>query len=126
MQEFIGIYFLIVSIFVTFFQIAVFLKAPLGAYTLGGKHKGVLPKALRVAALVQIIILWSFVYIVASASNLLTNQPSFVTDVLLWFVIIFFFFGTIMNLSSASKKERNLFGPINLLTFILLLVLALL
>lgn len=125
METFIGIYFIVISIFVTVFQFAVALKAPLGSYTLGGKYEGVLPKPLRIAALVQIGILWSFVYIVSSTSNILSNQPNVVTSVLIWVVIVFFFFGTIMNFSSNSKKERNLFGPINLITFILLLILVL-
>ncbi|MBS3990665.1 MAG: hypothetical protein KGZ51_01205 [Erysipelothrix sp.] len=124
MATIIGVYFIIISICVSIFQLALALKAPLGSYTLGGKHEGVLPKPLRIAALIQIGILWGFVYIVSSASNLIKNQPTFVSNVLIWFVVVFFFFGTIMNLSSSSKKERNLFGPINLITFVLLIVLV--
>ncbi len=124
MTTVIGIYFLVISIFVSVFQFALFLKAPLGSYTLGGKHEGVLPKPLRTAALVQIMILWGFLYIVLSTADLIKNQPSFVTNVLIWFVVVFFLFGSIMNVSSQSKKERNLFGPINVITFLLLTVLA--
>lgn len=126
MTIFIGIYFIVISVFVSIFQLALALKAPLGSYTLGGKHPGVLPKPLRIAALVQIGILWGFNYIVLSASNILKNQPPFVTSILIWFVVVFFFFGSVMNLSSNSKKERNLFGPLNLVTFILLLILGIL
>jgi hypothetical protein len=125
MNTVIGIYFLVVSTFVALFQLALFFKAPLGAYTLGGMHEGILPKKLRIAALIQILILAFFTYIVLSASELIKNQPNFITNILIWFVVVFFFFGTILNVSSKSKKERNLFGPINLLTFIALLVLAL-
>lgn len=124
MNTFIGIYFIVVAVFVSALQIALALKAPLGSYTMGGKYEGVLPKPLRIAAIIQVFILWGFVYIVSASSELIINQPEFVTDVLLWFVVVFFFFGTVMNLSSQSKKERNLFGPINLITFVLLLILA--
>lgn len=124
MNTFIGIYFLIVAIFVSALQIALALKAPLGSYTMGGRYEGVLPKPLRIAAIIQVVILWIFVYIVSASSELIKNQPAFVSHVLLWFVVVFFFFGTIMNLTSKSKKERNLFGPINLITFVLLLILA--
>lgn len=124
MTTFIGIYFLVISIFVCFFQLALALKAPLGSYTLGGKYEGVLPKPLRIAALIQIGILCGFNYIVLSTSDILKYQPSFVTNVFIWLVVVFFLFGSIMNVSSPSKKERHLFGPVNVITFILLLILA--
>lgn len=124
MNTFIGIYFLVVAVFVSALQIALALKVPLGSYTMGGRYEGVLPKPMRIAAIIQVFILWIFVYIVSASSGLIENQPAFVTRILLWVVVAFFFFGTIMNLSSQSKKERNLFGSINLITFILLLVLA--
>ncbi len=126
MITFIGIHFLVISVMVSVFQLALFFKAPLGSYTMGGMHEGVLPKPFRIAALIQILILFGFNYIVLSTSNLIKNQPSFISRVLIWFVVIFFLFGTIMNLSSKSKKERHLFGPINLITFIVLAILAML
>lgn len=123
MDTIIGVYFIIVSIFVTIFQVLLIFKAPLGSYTLGGKIEGVLPKKLRVAAFFQIIILWFFVYIVTSHAQVITS--GFYQDWMIWIVVVFFFFGSIANVSSESKKERNLFGPINVITFILLLILAL-
>lgn len=126
MTLFLGIYFIVISVIVTGFQIALALGAPLGKLTLGGKYPGVLPKKIRVAAVIQILILWMFVYIVAIKAELIQNQPDVIGTFGIWFVTLFFLFGSIMNISSPSKPERILWGPINALTFLAVLLIALL
>ncbi|MFP4187204.1 MAG: hypothetical protein ACLFSU_03425 [Acholeplasmataceae bacterium] len=121
-----GIYFLVVSIVVTCFQVAIFFGAPLGAYTLGGKYPGVLPKDKRILALIQVVVLWGFVYIVLVESNILGSGVETVGSVGIWFVVVFFLLGSIANLTSQSKPERLLWGPVNVLTFLAVLLIAVL
>ena len=126
MPTILAIYFIIIAVIVTGFQIALAFGAPLGAYTLGGRYPGALPKRMRWAAAVQILILWVFVYIVAVKVDMLPNHPDIIGSVGIWVVVAFFIFGSITNLSSPSKPERRLWGPINVLTFIATLAIAIL
>ena len=99
----------------TLFQLALALGAPLGDYTLGGKYPGKLPPKMRVAALVQILVLFVFALIVLVRSGTaLPNLQAF-GRVGIWFVVGFFVLGSIANLSTPSKRERLLWGPTNVL-----------
>lgn len=121
-----GIYFIVVSVIVSVFQVALGLGAPLGEFTLGGKYPGKLPKNIRLLTIIQIIILWVFAYIVSVKSLLLKNQPTQIGNIGIWFVVVFFLLGSVMNGSSPSKKERYLWGPVNVMTFIATLLIAIL
>ena len=126
MTTILAVYFIIIAVIVTGFQIALAFGAPLGAYTLGGRYSGALPKRMRWAAVGQILILWFFVYIVAVKVDMILNQPNIIGSIGIWVVALFFLFGSITNLSSPSKPERRLWGPINVLTFIATLLIAIL
>lgn len=110
--------FLVLTVIIAIFQIALALGAPLGEFTLGGKHPGKLPGNLRIAAVVQLIILVCFGLIIASRAGLaLTSLHSF-SRIAVWVVFAFFIPGSILNLSSSSKKERLVMGPLNIVALI--------
>jgi hypothetical protein len=120
-----GIYFLLVSIVVTCFQVAILFGAPLGAYTLGGIYPGTLPKNKRILALIQILVLWVFTYIVLVESNIMRSGVERIASIGIWFVFAFFFLGSIANMSSKSRPERLIWGPVNVLTCLAVLLIAL-
>jgi hypothetical protein len=116
--------FLALSIFVIGFQLALAFGAPWGAYTLGGKYPGKLPKQMRIFTLVQIAILFVFNGIVWTKAGLSDKMES-KAEIGIWVVVGFFVLGTLANFSSASKKERRLMGPLNIIALICALMLAL-
>ena len=100
------------------FQLALALGAPWGEYAMGGKYPGKFPTTIRVAAVIQLLILAFFGMIGLIRSGLILGSFYDFSTNAIWFVVGFFVLGTIMNLITPSKKERNIWAPI---TFILLL-----
>jgi hypothetical protein len=120
-----------VTIFFTFciivalFQFSLALGAPWGEYTLGGRFPGQLPPKMRIAALIQIIILFVLAFIVLLKSGLAFNQFYSISKIGIWFVVAFFVLGSILNLATPSKKERMIWGPVNILLLVASIVVAL-
>ncbi len=110
--------FIGLTVIITGFQLALALGAPLGEYTLGGRFPGKLPGKMRVAALIQILILLLFAAIVISKSGLAFESFYNVARIGIWFVFAFFIFGSIVNFSSPSKKEKQIMGPLNIIALI--------
>jgi len=81
---------------------------------------------MRFMPFIQIAILWFFLYIVLIETNIISNQSSALGSIGIWFVVVFFFLGSILNLITPSKPERMVWGPTNVLTFIAVLLIALL
>lgn len=103
---------------VVLFQLALALGAPWGEYAMGGKYPGKFPPKIRVAAVIQLLILVAFGIIGMIRSGLILSSFYDFSAKAIWFVVGFFVLGTFMNLITPSKKERNIWAPI---TFILLL-----
>lgn len=118
--------FLGLSLIIMVFQIALALGAPWGDFTMGGKFPGKLPASMRIGALVQILILGFFVAVVLSKAGL--ALPGFMgfSRIAIWFIFGFFVLGTFLNLSSPSKKEKLVMGPLNILALGMVLMVALL
>lgn len=121
-----GIYYIVITIIVTLFQFALAFGAPLGKYANGGKFPGSLPKNMRFVPFIQIAILWLFLYIVLVETNIISSQVSGISSIGIWFVLVFFFLGSILNLITPSKHERMVWGPVNVLTFIVILLIIIL
>ena len=117
--------FIGLAIFITVFQLALAFGAPLGEFTMGGRFPGKLPVKMRLAAIIQIIILIFFALIVISKAGLGLDGFYNVARIGIWFVFAFFVFGSIMNLSSPSKKEKMLLGPLNIVALICTFMVAL-
>jgi hypothetical protein len=111
--------------FVALFQMALAFGAPLGEYTLGGKFPGKLPAKMRIAALFQIMVLGVFVTIVLIHTDMVNTRLDSIGSIGIWVVTAFFVPGSILNISSPSKKERALWGPANVVMLALSLYIAL-
>jgi hypothetical protein len=105
--------YIVLTVFVAVFQLALIFGAPWGEYTLGGRYPGKLPANIRIAAVVQIFILVFFAVIVMARSGLAFSGIDNLGRIGIWFVVAFFVLGTVMNLSSPSKKEKMVMGPLN-------------
>lgn len=114
------------AVFICVFQLALAFGAPLGEFTMGGRYPGKLPSKMRIAALIQIVILFFFTAVVVSKAGILFPSFAGIANTAIWFVLAFFVFGSILNLTSPAKKERFLMGPLNLIALISVLAVALL
>ena len=120
-----AIFFSILCLFVIAFQFALVLGAPWGEYTMGGQLKGVLPPSRRAAAGVQALILILFALVALTRAGLILPGLFNFSRVAIWVIVAFFVLGSIMNWASKSKKERYLWGPVNVIMLALSVILAL-
>ena len=88
---------------------------PLGEFTMGGQHK-VLPKNLRVAAVISVAIQFFAMIIILQAGGFIPLWFSFkVTKYICFFFAAYLSLNTIMNMISKSRKERFVITPLSLI-----------
>ena len=88
---------------------------PLGEYTMGGQHK-VLPKNLRVAAVISVAIQIFAMIIILQAGGFIPLWFSLkVTKYICFFFAAYLSLNTIMNMISKSRKERFVMTPLSLI-----------
>lgn len=107
------------------FQLALAAGAPWGEMTLGGKYAGRLPAAIRVAALVQAIVLLGLAWGVLARASLFVEWPSVLPGQAIWFVVAFCALSLTLNTITPSKKERRLWAPVLLVMLTCSLMVAL-
>ena len=116
----------VISLGVFAFQIALVSGAPWGEYTMGGQNKGTLPTQLRVGAAVSAVIMLAQAGHYLAQAGVLPQllDPSW-NSVINWIWFGFTVAGLIMNSISRSKKERNTWVPVLLISTICTLLVAL-
>ena len=110
--------FLVEIVIIAVLQLLLALGAPLGELTMGGRFPGKLPGKMRAAAVVQMLILLIFGMIAASRAGIAFAQLYGAARFGIWVVFAFFIPGTILNISSKSRKEKYIMGPLNVLALI--------
>lgn len=92
--------------------------APLGEFTMGGKYK-VLPKQLRIVAVISFIIQMFAIIVILQAGGILTLWFSEkVTRYICIFFALYLTLNTIMNILSNSKKEKYFATPLSIVAAI--------
>ena len=96
------------------FQLALALGAPWGAYAMGGMNRGTLPPAMRVAAVVQALVLALLALAVLSRAGLV--HVPVVRDLpwLVWVAVAFSAVSLVLNGISRSPGERRIWVPVAL------------
>ena len=116
----------VIALGVAIFQIALVAGAPLGEYTMGGQHLGKLPGQFRVTAAVSAIIMVAQSgHYLAQAGILNPALSPGQNAIVNWFWFGFAVLGLIVNSISRSKKERNLWVPVLLISAVCTLLVAL-
>ncbi len=107
--------FAIVTLVAIAFQIALALGAPWGEYAMGGANRGRLPAGMRVAAVVQALVLAGLVLVVLTRAGLV--DVPIVRDLpwLIWVAVAFSAVSLLLNAISRSAGERRIWVPIALL-----------
>lgn len=116
----------VIALGVAIFQIALVAGAPLGEYTMGGQHPGKLPGQFRVTAAVSAIIMVAQSgHYLAQAGILNPALSPGQNAIVNWFWFGFAVLGLIVNSISRSKKERNTWVPVLLVSAVCTLLVAL-
>lgn len=97
------------------FQVALALGAPLGDYAMGGAFPGRFPPRLRVAAVVQAVLLALMAGVVLSRAGIALPGWSDASEWLIWFVVAFGVVSFGLNTVTPSAPERRIWAPITLL-----------
>jgi hypothetical protein len=116
----------IVQIVVAMFQLALVLGAPMGEYAFGGQNPGKLPNRFRMASAFSFAVLFALAgHYFAQAGVFTPVLPELPNSWVNWALVVFFTVGLVMNSISRSKKERQMWVPVLLLSVVLAIVVAL-
>lgn len=116
--------FLCVTAGAVAFQLALALGAPWGSYAMGGRFPGKFPPAMRVAAVVQALVLSLIAGVVMVRADLLPGWPP-VAGWLIWVVVAFSTVSLVLNTITPSAGERRIWMPVALLLLATSLTVAL-
>nr|WP_202627571.1 hypothetical protein [Cellulomonas sp. APG4] len=94
------------------FQLALASGRPWGRFAWGGRHEGVLPRGLRVASAVSVLVYALLGVVVLDRAGLVDVLPDGASRVAAWVVAGYLGLGVLMNLASRSRSERAVMTPV--------------
>ena len=119
-----AIIYAIVTLGVVAFQIALAAGAPWGAYAMGGASPGQFPPALRIAAIIQALLVAGMAAVILARAGLVLPGWSQLSHWLVWIVVALTAFSLVLNLITPSAGERAIWTPIIALLLISSLIVA--
>ncbi len=120
-----GIVFAVVAGGVIVFQLALALGAPWGAYAMGGAFPGRFPMPMRVAAVVQAVVIGLIAMGVLSVAGIVLPGLKEAAPWLAWAAVVFSAVAVALNALSRSAGERKIWVPVTLVMLISSLLVAL-
>lgn len=112
-----AIIYSILTVGIIAFQIALALGVPWGSYAMGGAFPGKFPPAMRLAAVVQAVILGLMAAVVLSHAGLSLPHWSQASTWLIWGVVTFAVVSIVLNAISPSAGERRIWVPVATVLF---------
>ena len=119
-----GITFGVVAVGVIAFQVALALGAPWGAYAMGGVFPGRYPPPMRVAAVVQAVLIGLLALAVLSAAGLVLPDLIAAIPWLAWAAVAVSALAVILNALSRSAGERRIWVPVAVVMLVSSLLVA--
>jgi len=110
---------------VILFQLALAFGVPWGSLAMGGKYPGKFPPAMRIAALLQIVILAIIGVVISIRGGIIFPEWFSLAEKLIWGVVVFNVIGLVANLATPSKWERIMWAPVAAVLLVCSLVVAL-
>ena len=104
--------FAFAAIGVIAFQLALAFGAPWGQYAMGGAFPGRLPPAMRVAAVVQAVLIALLALVVLSAAGLVLPALAVAFPWLIWVAVVVSAVAVVLNAISRSSGERRIWVPV--------------
>jgi hypothetical protein len=94
------------------FQLALAAGAPWGSYAMGGTVSGKYPAGLRVAAVVQAIVLVVFAGVMLSRAEVALPRWRRASRWAAWLAVAFGAVSLVLNLITPSSGERAIWAPV--------------
>ena len=91
---------------------------------MGGAFPGQFPPALRVAAIVQMVLVGLMVGVVLSRAGMALPRWSRASKRLVWVVVAYSIVGLVLNLITPSAQERMIWAPVTLFLLVFSAVVA--
>ena len=104
----------IVTFIVIAFQLALAAGAPWGEFAMGGAYPGQFPPELRVAAVVQAVVLGLLALVVLARAGIALPKWSKTSRWLVWVVVAFSALSLVLNSITPSARERMIWAPVEL------------
>jgi hypothetical protein len=120
-----AVIYLAASIAVIVFQVALAAGAPWGELAMGGRYPGRFPPAMRVAAVVQAVVLALLAVVVLDAAGAVSLGWTEAVPWLVWLPVVFSALSVLVNAISPSPRERRLWVPVGLVLLGTSLIVAL-
>ena len=111
---------------VVLFQLGLVAGKAWGEYTMGGRYPGRLPAVMRLAALVQAVVLAVLAAIVLDAAGLLGLDWTAQTEWLPFVPVAVSALSLVLNASSRSEPERRTWTPVAIVLLVSSLAVAIL
>jgi hypothetical protein len=119
-----AIVFSIASGIVVEFQIALALGAPWGEFAMGGSNPGQYPPALRVAAVVQALLIAFVAAVVLSRAGVALPRLARASRWLIWGVVGLATVSLVLNLITPSGSERLIWAPVAVVMLVSAVIVA--
>ena len=119
-----AIIYALVMLGVVAFQIALAAGAPWGAYAMGGASPGQFSPTLRIAAIIQAVLLAGMAAVILARAGLILPGWSRVSHWLIWIVVALTALSLVLNLITRSAGERAIWAPTLSLLLISSLIVA--
>jgi len=119
-----AVVYAVLTAIVVAFQIALALGAPWGAYAMGGTFPGQFPPPLRVAAILQALILLLFAATILARAGLAFQRLARASRWLAWLAVAFTSLSLLLNLITPSAGERLIWVPVAFLLLVSALLVA--
>lgn len=107
------------------FQLAMALGAPWGRYAMGGAFPGRFPPPMRVAAVVQAVLIALLAVAVLSAAGLVLPNLGITFPWLVWVAVVVSALAVVLNVISRSAGERRIWVPVACVLLVSSLLVAL-
>lgn len=117
--------FAVVATGVVAFQLALALGAPWGRFAMGGAFPGRFPPPMRVAAVIQAVLIGFIALAVLSAGGLVLPQVTVAFPWLVWVAVVVSAIALVLNAISRSAGERRLWVPVAVVLLASSLIVAL-
>ena len=114
----------IVTLGVIAFQLALAAGAPWGEFAMGGAYPGQFPPELRVAAVVQAVVLGLLALVVLARAGIVLPKWSKTSRWLAWVVVAFSALSLVLNSITPSARERMIWAPVALVMLISSVIVA--
>jgi hypothetical protein len=117
--------FTLVTVAVVVFQLALALGAPWGEYAMGGRYPGTFPRAMRVSAVGQAVLLAALAVYMLSEAGLVLPSLARKLPWLTWAVVAFSAVSLLLNVITPSAGERRIWVPVAIVMLVTSLIVAL-